>query len=266
MLPYLIAGVIGYGISKLFDDNKAPKYVDGGLIAPNGKPSNLTPEQYKLVRTPEFKAWFGDWENDPANASKVVDENGEPLPVYHGTNAEFNVFDKSQQNKATGFGDFGAGFYFTASLGSAKYYTLKQEENRRVISVFLKIVKPFVVELNWEKLSNQSEINYKKLKGFYDWEKDIIKNGLLDEYRPSKKITKEFGDNRFQDILLVNGYDGVFVHRINISEDKINSPDQMFYFNEIVAFESNQIKLADSTLTLHLMATIPTFVLMVGER
>ena len=32
------------------------------LLAPNGKPSNLTPEQYKLVRTPAFKAWFGDWE------------------------------------------------------------------------------------------------------------------------------------------------------------------------------------------------------------
>jgi len=32
------------------------------LLAPNGKPSNLTPEQYKLVRTPAFKEWFGDWE------------------------------------------------------------------------------------------------------------------------------------------------------------------------------------------------------------
>lgn len=60
------------------------KYAEGGLIAPNGKPSKLTPEQYKLVRTPEFKAWFGDWENDPKNASKVVDENGEPLVVYRG--------------------------------------------------------------------------------------------------------------------------------------------------------------------------------------
>ena len=37
-------------------------------LAPNGKPSNLTHEQWHLVRTPEFKAWFGDWENDPANA------------------------------------------------------------------------------------------------------------------------------------------------------------------------------------------------------
>jgi hypothetical protein len=59
----------------------------GGLLAPNGKKSNLTPEQYKLVRTPEFKAWFGDWENDPENASKILDENGEPLVVYHGQRA-----------------------------------------------------------------------------------------------------------------------------------------------------------------------------------
>ena len=78
----------------------------GPLLAPNGKPSNLTPELYTLVRTPEFKAWFGDWEafagmqggvwNDTTNSvSKAVDENGEPLVVYHGTDAggftEFNT-------------------------------------------------------------------------------------------------------------------------------------------------------------------------------
>jgi hypothetical protein len=53
-------------------------------LAPNGKPSNLTTEQYKLVRTPQFKAWFGDWEKDPQNASQVLDDNGEPLVVYRG--------------------------------------------------------------------------------------------------------------------------------------------------------------------------------------
>ena len=53
------------------------------LLAPNGKPTNLTPEQYRLVRTPAFKKWFGDWENSPETASKVVDDNGEPLIVYH---------------------------------------------------------------------------------------------------------------------------------------------------------------------------------------
>jgi len=58
------------------------------LLAPNGKPSNLNPMQWKQVRTPEFKKWFGDWEKNPRSASKVVDENGEPLIVFHGTNAK----------------------------------------------------------------------------------------------------------------------------------------------------------------------------------
>lgn len=35
---------------------------NGDFLAPNGKPSNLPPELYKRVRTPEFKNWFGDWE------------------------------------------------------------------------------------------------------------------------------------------------------------------------------------------------------------
>jgi hypothetical protein len=62
-------------------------------LAPNGKPSNLTPEQYRLVRTPAFKKWFGDWINSPETSSKVFDENSEPLVVYHGSNdiiTEFN--------------------------------------------------------------------------------------------------------------------------------------------------------------------------------
>ena len=61
----------------------APRDSEGRLLAPNGKPSNLDERQYVQVRTKAFKDWFGDWENDPRNASKVVDENGEPLVVYH---------------------------------------------------------------------------------------------------------------------------------------------------------------------------------------
>ena len=103
------------------------------LLAPNGKPSNLTPEQYKLVRTPEFKAWFGDWENDPSNASKVVDENGEPLVCYHGTTFDFNIFEK------TIFGKFGKGMYFTSYIDFAKKYAKNYDESR-IIPVFLKSI------------------------------------------------------------------------------------------------------------------------------
>jgi predicted ABC-type ATPase len=89
-------------------------------LAPNGKPSNLTDEQWHLVRTPEFKAWFGDWENDPQNASKVVDENGEPLVVFHG-GGDFNYFDAIQIGK-TDKGWYGYGFYFSPSQEISDLY------------------------------------------------------------------------------------------------------------------------------------------------
>lgn len=62
----------------------------------NGE-TELTFHQWKQVRSPEFKAWFGDWENDPENASKVVNpKTGEPLVVYHGTLNSFNVFSNDR--------------------------------------------------------------------------------------------------------------------------------------------------------------------------
>ena len=67
---------------------------EGNLLAPNGKKSNLTERQYAQVRTKAFKDWFGDWENNPSEASKVVDENGEPLVVWHSGMSEIkdNIF------------------------------------------------------------------------------------------------------------------------------------------------------------------------------
>lgn len=40
-----------------------------------------------FIRTNNFKKWFGEWEKEPEKASKVVDEKGEPLVVYHDTNS-----------------------------------------------------------------------------------------------------------------------------------------------------------------------------------
>lgn len=112
---------------------------DQWMKAPNGKPTNLTEKQWLQVRTPSFKAWFGDWENDPANASKIVDENGEPLVVYHGTNAasDFYTFDIDRLSSASGdSGYFGAGLYFTHDLGNAKSY------GRSLMQTFLNIRSP----------------------------------------------------------------------------------------------------------------------------
>lgn len=92
---------------------------DTALIAPNGKVSNLTPVQWLSVRLQSFKTWFGDWENDPANASKIVDENGEPLVVYHGTarSKPISIFKSGKS------GYLGPGIYFTPEKRTASKYT-----------------------------------------------------------------------------------------------------------------------------------------------
>lgn len=68
------------------------------MKAPNGKPTKLTEDQWKMVRTKNFIDWFGDWMNDPENASKMVDENGEPMVVYHGSSEEFSEFKPNKWN------------------------------------------------------------------------------------------------------------------------------------------------------------------------
>nr|DAQ88786.1 MAG TPA: hypothetical protein [Caudoviricetes sp.] len=85
------------------------------MKAPNGEPTNLTEDQWVAVRTPAFKAWFGDWENDPENASKVVDENGEPLVVYHATREVFDTFKPSKS------GWYGSGVYLTSDPNDTSY-------------------------------------------------------------------------------------------------------------------------------------------------
>ena len=76
-------------------------------------------EQRELIQSQQFKRWFGDWQNDPQNASKVVNEDGTPRVMYHGSPAQFTIFDKK---KAKYSGQYGRGFYFTNSQSHASTY------------------------------------------------------------------------------------------------------------------------------------------------
>ena len=111
------------------------------MKAPNGKPTNLTERQWVLVRTDNFKYWFGDWENDPQNASKVVDENGEPLVVYHGTdNPGFSIFNTK-----------GTGSYFSSNKLTGESYSFRGS----VYPVFLNLRNPYIHDANgsiWDAL------------------------------------------------------------------------------------------------------------------
>lgn len=109
---------------------------DKWMTAPNGAKTHLSEQQWLQVRTPEFKKWFGDWENDAANASQVLDENGEPKVVYHGTATEFNEFKQ-------GHGLLGDGIYLTDSFDTADVYANIRGENGFVLPLFVNIRNAF---------------------------------------------------------------------------------------------------------------------------
>ncbi len=64
----------------------------------------LQPKQAgDITDTPAFQSWF--------SGSKIVDAQGRPLRMYHGTRDTFDTFDISKANPD---GLYGPGFYFTA--------------------------------------------------------------------------------------------------------------------------------------------------------
>lgn len=69
---------------------------------------------------------------NPKPASKIVNADGTPKIMYHGSNAQFTVFDKS---KAKSSGLYGKGFYFTDSASHAGTYGSRYE-------VYLDILNP----------------------------------------------------------------------------------------------------------------------------
>ena len=125
--------------------SNAKRDSEGNLLAPNGKKSNLTERQYAQVRTKAFKDWFGDWENDPKNASKVVDENGEPLVVYHATNKIFNTY---KERDGIHFGSYNTALGVANEKFDPTFDTIEEAQASiakgkfRINQVFLNIRNP----------------------------------------------------------------------------------------------------------------------------
>lgn len=130
---------------------------DGTFMkAPNGKDTNLTEDQWLSVRTEAFKSWFGDWEHDPEHASKVVDENGEPLVVYHGSPHVFTVFDVERSGENFNRSREDGGLLFFSSLPETAEDVLHDLEGRfpgtglesaRLYACFMRLRRPFMLNL-----------------------------------------------------------------------------------------------------------------------
>jgi hypothetical protein len=236
-------------------------------LAPNGKPSNLKPEQYRLVRTPAFKEWFGDWEKayetgNYDNVSKVIDENGEPKVKWRGDNNPKNVFDYIN------YGEYGV-YYF-----ADKYYA--ENFGDKLNSYFINSKNPFLPysDLKGKKLKeikdlwkNDAEIILKQsmagqgyregniqdlhdyLENYYLWDKET-------GWFLNKDVKMSYPDyNLSLDILLFVLQGGINFYLLERKEiiDWIKNKNYDGYISfegnedNIAVFNSTQIKLADGT-------------------
>lgn len=164
------------------------------------------------INTPEFKAWFGD--------SKVVDENGKPLIVYHGTPNLFSAFEKAYlpAPSANDPGFYGQGFYFADSYPGAWRYT---KGKGVILPLYLSIKNPLVLDDVYNKMMREIPLERIKELGIY---KKGLETGkyagfFFDEYVTENRLSKKLSDHA-----KAKGYDGIKAGK------------------EYVAFEPNQIK------------------------
>jgi hypothetical protein len=215
------------------------------LLAPNGKPSNLTPEQYKLVRTPAFKEWFGDWENDPENASKVVDENGEPLVLNHST--------RKNQKEDGSYEDYfdvdswlqERGNYLFSTPNSSVNPIFLSRKGKYALSDDIWQIKFFANIKNLFDTDNKNHLKklqeytiktYSKYGDYNEMAEDLYGGGYETfevDYKIGEKRNKWENSGSIPALISEMGYDAY-----------INNDE-----NVIVVFDRNKLKLADGSNT-----------------
>ena len=204
---------------------------DGTFMkAPNGADTNLTEDQWLSVRTAAFKNWFGDWEHDPQNASKVVDENGEPRVVYHGSHQWFTSFNDGKQRQQSGApaGTIFANDNREIAVSFADYYGGHADE--------------VILDPNDERHPRYSWGIYRE-GGIYDLFMNIRNPLVVDfEGRPWLDSSKGGDINALCSKAKESGHDGVIA--LNIVDAGLNDQENVPASTDYVAFDSVQVKSA----------------------
>ena len=115
---------------------------DGFMHSIRESGSNVNTKLENVTHSQQFKRWFGDWVNKPYSASKVVDADGKPLVVYHGTDADFTVFKSNDGN-----------YWFSASEDYAEAMAEERGGNR-VMQTYLNMRKPYYAKLKPSQFSD----------------------------------------------------------------------------------------------------------------
>lgn len=170
-------------------------------------------------QTSAFDAWF--------SGSKVVDQDGNPLKVYHGTGADIAEFDFA----FTGNGNdqHGSGFYFTSNPDEASGYASEQKDKGgttpNVVAAYLAIKKPIVCVDGQaqQKLLTRSQINkIMQASPIFD---DVLTNFGDVEYEGRAKVMNLALDTYSQDDNLL--------HQLHLLANDFY-PDRVKEFNEAV--------------------------------
>lgn len=160
------------------------------------------PDAPVLTPAEVFDDWFA--------GSKVCDEEGTPLIVYHGTSGgPFTNFDPGLQGQTAGVG---GGFFFTRSEEVARE-VYGWREDGRVMSVYLNLQKP----LEYDEYFKLSRKNQNK------------------ETHGGRDAPVNYFDNNAEEITafaLAHGYDGIVWPA---------DPDSELEHDLIVAFRADQI-------------------------
>ena len=190
----------------------------------------------RIARTEEGLRAFYDWFGD----SKVVDENGRPLVVYHGSpNKGIQIFDKNRiGNRDNGF--FGKGFYFTPKYYVAEGYAntndiypdFNDQGNKgEVYPVYLDIKNPKYVRDIDEGTIDTEELKQQGYDGIivYSFEK------YPESVRENDPYVKET-------IEKAKGYKNTWWQLKNYNDEVVGRK----YIDEVIVFEPNQIKSVDN--------------------
>lgn len=206
-----------------------------GYIYDKKRPAKEDEASRKQIESPEFKKWFGN--------SKVVNPDGTPRVMYHGTQQDINEFKSQfQLNKEKyplhgRYNTFGlGGIYFTPDPNYANMYAktdFRKKQQSNVVPVYLRMEKPYIYPSGiWadikEKLFNPIDtFRYKKAM-----EKNIREKGFPDAENIKSMQTHKLGYMfaRINEInaLKAKGYDGII------------SPDGKMF----IVFDGNQVKSA----------------------
>lgn len=167
--------------------------------------TNLTYRQWVQVRTPAFKEWFGDWENDPEAASKVIDpQTGEPQVVYHSTLADFDVFQNDRN------------IHFVS--GDPKFVEKFIVQENGEMARGANIMPLFVAAKNPFDYSNKTHVKQIAMKAG-------LGTGAVSEVKKGKWQRLE--DRTVLEAIKNSGLDGLYVNEDGIRNLAVFSPEQL---------------------------------------